>query len=196
MKLYLLRHGKTKINEKHLIQGRVNYSLSKSGINEVKEIAKLFHKEGLKFDIIYSSPLLRAYETAQIFKEEFSFNKDIIIKDELTEREFGKAEGKPITDVIFDIIENDGIEGLEKSNDLKNRAYNVFYEIASSSDNNAVIVFCHAQLIKAFLLLFTDKIRYRDHIRNASITTFTFENGKFNLIAYNEYPGESGLWKI
>ena len=72
----------------------------------------------------------------------------------------------------------------------------MFYEIASSSDNNAVIVFCHAQLIKAFLLQFTDNIRYRDHIRNASITTFTFEDGKFNLIAYNEYPGESGLWKI
>ena len=195
MKLYLVRHGKTVLNENKLIQGRGDYPLSSLGIEEVKKIAKGFSKEQLKFDIIYSSPLSRAYDTALIFKEELGFKGDIIVKNELIEREFGLAEKEPITDAIFDKVENDDIEGLEKSDNLKKRIYNVLYEIAKNSQNKTVIVFCHAQLIKAFLLLFTDKIRYRDHIRNASITTFTFENDRFNLIAYNEYPGENGLWK-
>ena len=66
MKVYLIRHGETDWNSVRKLQGQTDIRLNDYGI----ELAKLT-AEGLKdvdFDLIYSSPLIRAVETAEIIK--------------------------------------------------------------------------------------------------------------------------------
>ena len=90
MKLYIIRHGETDWNNVKRLQGRSDVPLNDYG-RELAYITAEALKE-IHFDAIYSSPLIRAYETASILKRD----RDIeIIKDErLREMCFGEYEGK------------------------------------------------------------------------------------------------------
>lgn len=91
MVLYVMRHGTTKWNEQNIIQGRSNNRLSKRGIELVKQSA--IDYKSTKFDIIYSSPLMRAIQTANIMNE---FHNIKILKDErLIETDEGVFSKKP-----------------------------------------------------------------------------------------------------
>ena len=72
-----MRHGTTVWNEKKIIQGRSNNKLSSYGKELTKERALEF--ANTNFDIIYSSPLMRTMQTANLMNK---FHKVKIIKDE------------------------------------------------------------------------------------------------------------------
>ena len=64
MRLYIVRHGETDWNRIHRVQGRTDIPLNDYGRHLARETA-----EGMKdvrIDLGYTSPLLRAKETAQI----------------------------------------------------------------------------------------------------------------------------------
>lgn len=90
MEIYIVRHGETVWNKKRLLQGSTDIELSEKGI----ELAKVTSEKiaDLHFDMIYSSPLSRAYETAKIMRGDR--NIDIIKDDRLRELSFGSNEGK------------------------------------------------------------------------------------------------------
>ena len=67
MKIYIIRHGTTCWNEKQIIQGFSNNRLSLNGKLLVEESSKK-HKN-TKFDVIFSSPLMRAMQTANIMNK-------------------------------------------------------------------------------------------------------------------------------
>lgn len=89
MKIYLIRHGVTDANKCKSLQGRTDISLNEQG----RELARIT-AEGLKdvkFDIIFTSPLKRAKETAEIIRG----NRDIplIVEEQIQEISFGEYEG-------------------------------------------------------------------------------------------------------
>ena len=63
MIIVLVRHGQTEYNKKFLVQGRSDISLNDNGRNDAFQTAKVLKNSNLEFDLIYSSPLKRAYET-------------------------------------------------------------------------------------------------------------------------------------
>jgi broad specificity phosphatase PhoE len=65
--IYFVRHGETEYNVLNLMQGHMDIPLNENGINQAK-IAREELKD-LKIDEIYSSPLIRAYKTAEIIKK-------------------------------------------------------------------------------------------------------------------------------
>ncbi len=89
MKLYLLRHGTTDWNLAHKLQGATDIPLNDIGRELARKTAQ--NLADVKFDVIYTSPLQRAYETAQILR----LDRDIpvIVDKRLTEFSFGIDEG-------------------------------------------------------------------------------------------------------
>ena len=89
MLIYFIRHGETDWNKEGRLQGRVDIPLNEAG----KKAARLT-REGLDavvFDVAFSSPLQRAYETAELVLEGRSVP---VFRDErLTEVGFGIYEG-------------------------------------------------------------------------------------------------------
>ena len=89
MKLYLIRHGETDWNIVKRLQGATDIPLNENGEALARETA-----EGLKeipFDMVLTSPLKRAYRTAEIVKG----NREIplIIEERIREICFGDYEG-------------------------------------------------------------------------------------------------------
>ena len=88
--LYIVRHGETEWNVKKIIQGNEDIPLNKKGESQAKELAKKLRH--IKFDVIFSSDLIRAKRTAEIINIE----KKLIVQTTkaLKERYFGKYQGK------------------------------------------------------------------------------------------------------
>jgi len=96
MELYIIRHGTTDWNAEARFQGSMDIELNYNG----RELAgKLGERlENTSFDIIYSSPLSRAYETACLIRGHRNIR---IVKDNaLTELSFGEKEGVPFKEWV------------------------------------------------------------------------------------------------
>jgi 2,3-bisphosphoglycerate-dependent phosphoglycerate mutase len=67
--LILLRHGNSDWNQKNLFTGWVDVRLSDQGIDEAKRAGELLAASGLKPEILYTSLLTRAIQTANLALE-------------------------------------------------------------------------------------------------------------------------------
>ncbi len=88
--LGLFRHGQTDWNINFLLQGVTDIPMNETGIEQIKLAAKAIKAED--WDVILTSPLTRAKQTAEIIASENGFS-EIIEQQLLIERSFGEAEG-------------------------------------------------------------------------------------------------------
>ncbi|MBR4085706.1 MAG: histidine phosphatase family protein [Lachnospiraceae bacterium] len=110
MKLYLIRHGVTEQNKKRCLQGRSDIELNEDGRELARKTA-----EGLKnvnFDFIFTSPLKRAFETAEIIRGER--NIPLIPREELLEISFGTYEGLCFGQEHYNIPDTDFMNFFHK----------------------------------------------------------------------------------
>jgi len=90
--VYLVRHGKTKLNDKQIIIGHLNPPLLKSSFLETKRLA--LKLKDLDFDVIFSSDLKRAIQTSKIILKYLNKKPKIVLVPELREIDYGKLSGK------------------------------------------------------------------------------------------------------
>lgn len=98
MKIYLIRHGETYWNEKRLLQGSTDIELNDYG----RELARITSEamKDVPFEIIYSSPLVRARDTAEIMRRDRQI--PIVVDERLREMNFGVLEGEYLPDMEKD----------------------------------------------------------------------------------------------
>ncbi|MBR1862297.1 MAG: histidine phosphatase family protein [Lachnospiraceae bacterium] len=89
MELYIVRHGQTVWNAEGRLQGSEDIELNENGRELAGKLGESL--EGVKFDRIYSSPLIRAYETACLIRGHR--NIPIIRDERIREISFGVMEG-------------------------------------------------------------------------------------------------------
>ena len=92
-KLHLIRHGMTDGNEKGQYIGSTDLDVTTNGIIELEDLKE----KGIypKCDLIFSSPMKRAVQTANIIFPD----KEVILKEKLREMDFGEFEGKTAQDL-------------------------------------------------------------------------------------------------
>tara|TARA_Y100001933_G_scaffold261917_1_gene317748 strand:+ start:7348 stop:8700 length:1353 start_codon:yes stop_codon:yes gene_type:complete len=98
LRLVFVRHGLSSFNEKGLIQGRTNESkLTKVGYEQAKSAGEVLNS--LNFNEIYSSPLLRAAETAKTIEKSLKNDFEIKYDKNLLEVDLEQWTGLTITDI-------------------------------------------------------------------------------------------------
>lgn len=92
MRIYIIRHGETDLNVKGVLQGWVDEPLNESG----RSLARITgeNMRDIRFDSCFSSPLVRAAETARIVLEASGNDLPLQYDDRLREISFGVAEGR------------------------------------------------------------------------------------------------------
>jgi broad specificity phosphatase PhoE len=116
--LFFARHGLSQMNVAGLLSGSTDTPLTGEGRRQARQAG--IAAKGLGIDLIVSSPLSRAHETAQTIAKEIGYPlKDIHTNQLLVERHFGELEGKPWKPDL----NLDGITDIETVDTLLERAH-------------------------------------------------------------------------
>lgn len=177
--ILLIRHGETEWNASGRFQGSKDISLAQEGIIQAK-----FLKERLQcdFDGVYTSPLSRAMETAEIICEGTSLKP--IIENEIREIEFGHWEGLTINEIRdqypkeFNFWRTDEENADLMGGDLSlrkasHRAKEAILRIANENKGKKVIIVAHGGIIKAGLIGLFDWKMTMYHKLNLGNTAIT-----------------------
>ena len=149
MTLYLVRHGKTEYNTVKRYTGNTDVPLSAEGVRQAHETALLL--KDIAFDVILSSPLLRAKTTAEIIAE-YHPSVPVVFMNGLRERSFGDWEGKEYTDRSYiDFIclpENihSAPDNGETIADFYERVNNTLNEIKAAYPEKTVLAVAHGMV--------------------------------------------------
>lgn len=170
MIIYVLRHGQTNYNLEGKFQGQVDVPLNALGIAQAKEVGKsLFN---VQFNLVFSSPLTRALQTAR-----YATNQNIIEDNRIIERSFGLLEGKKSINDYEEKTEQYHIESIEV---LRKRVHDFMDELLKkySTLSNILIVThaCVATMIESYM----NNIDYRDLEKNFKIKNGEYK--KYNVI--------------
>jgi 2,3-bisphosphoglycerate-dependent phosphoglycerate mutase len=92
--LVLVRHGQSEWNKKNLFTGWKDPELTNKGIEEAIKAGKDLKTKNIKFDIMFTSDLLRAQETGRLILEHMDQSDIPVIKNQcLNERNYGDLAG-------------------------------------------------------------------------------------------------------
>lgn len=193
MKLFLIRHGQVKWKKIGFLS-YTDLELTKKGAKEGEKIARKLKKE--KIDKIYSSPLKRCQQTAQIIGRYLGL--EVHVASQLREVNFGIFEGLSLREAeknypeIFKERQKDKwnfkIPKGESYKEAAERVLNFFKKLPDKSSQNIALV-THATIIKILLKLFSNlSLREIDQIRffPTSLTILEKKNKKFRVLKIND----------
>ena len=196
-KIYLTRHGETEWNRQCRFQGHKNSDLTDKGILAAELLAERI--EEIDLDCIISSPLMRAYYTAQIVKGRK--NIDIIKHDGLKEINLGDFEGMSYMQIkeespeILESIERDPFNNRypngENLKEFYNRVTGAFKEIIDRCRNKTVLIVAHGgtlKCIEAYIKGFKISNDWIGNVvKNCSLSYFEInDNKEFVEVFFND----------
>lgn len=157
-KITFIAHGATIHSEENRISDKENYPpINDSGEEEIERICEWLHKRGIKNDVIYTSPALRAIQSAELISK--VFKKDFQIIEHLHPRKYGIWGG-----LTFDYIEDKYPQMLEQLhenpcsycpekgesiNDFNKRVNKVIKKIIDENIGNRIIIVTHPDVIQS-----------------------------------------------
>lgn len=167
-KLYFVRHGQSETNASGHIAGSTDTPLTKLGRKQAKKAGKAAKK--LNIDLIVSSPLSRALETAQIIAKQIGYPLDQIHTNKLLmEQDYGSLEGQ-LWKPDFDL---DGFSDIETEDSLVERAHLALKWIKSFQAEHVLVV-SHGAIGRALRSVVNTDYTLHDHggLANAEIVNW------------------------
>lgn len=187
--LYLMRHGETLFNTRHIIQGWCDSPLTPRGIEQAKLTRDHIEQTGITFDHAYCSPAERAAMTLEVVtREKLPYER----MRGLREFCYGKLEG-----CSYDLFEASPYGspyecygdflvayGGETEEAVGERMAKTMTDIMEREGHQNVFVVSHGACIRRFTTLWDERnlIHVRAVTKNCSLATFSYEDGAFTLV--------------
>jgi len=193
--IFLIRHGETVWNTKKLIQGQLDSPLTDNGIRQSNLLSKRIKK--INPDIIYTSDLKRAIDTANIINQHI--NKDVIEISGVRERHWGVFQGadwpkvKKFFPTQYKYYKNDSknymIPNGESYNQVAKRTMDSLSDIIKNHENQKIVVVTHGGVISPLIRNLLS-IPYKTHrkfmISNTSITKLLYNEFGFSILSLGD----------
>lgn len=146
-KYYIIRHGEAQSNINRIISSwpETFYNpLTSKGIKQVKISAKKLEK--INFDLIFSSDLTRAKQTAEILADKI--DRKIKLDKRLREYNFGELNGTFLREFTLIYSENEKrflqkTKGGENYNEMTKRMFSFFSEINKKYFGKVILIVSH-----------------------------------------------------
>ena len=192
--LYLTRHGQTMWNLEKRLQGTQNSPLTKAGIMQAEDLRDRL--KDIDVDIIYTSPLERAYKTAEIIKG----NKEIplLVHNGLMEINFGAWEGMTLEEI-------EGVEEYkyeyskffntpskytpfkgESVSDFVHRIQHSIIDIINENRGKNILIVTHGMTLKFLMTLFKsldiDDIVSLPVMGQAALTHIEVQDNEYKIL--------------
>lgn len=161
--------------------------MNDTGFEQVKLAAKAIRKDD--WDIVLTSPLTRARQTAEILQEHHGF-AEVIEERLLIERSFGEAEGLSHDQWKQKYSNLDQIPGGESKTDLLLRSQSLLSRVSESFAGKRVLAVSHGALIRTLIAIASADELPRDGERlgNASLNIVGHSEGNWRVIDYRLDP--------
>ncbi len=99
VQLFFIRHAESEANRLDMLAGQLDYPLTEKGRNDIALIARQLHSEHT-IDMIISSPLKRAAQTAEAFANQYAL--PVQTDKRLIEQDIGIFQGKSYAELKND----------------------------------------------------------------------------------------------
>ncbi len=193
--IIFLRHGQAKNNTERVLAGRTpGIPLTEKGIDQAEKAAEFL--EEMNISAIYSSPIERAKNTAEIVGKHNSI--DVRIDDRLIELDMGKFTGVPYDEIfsshgnVFMKFYKGELEiahnGVETFADVKKRVLGIVDHVIENHPDENVVLVTHMDPIKAMLstvVSLSPENLFELIIANASLNIFREYKRKFSISGIN-----------
>ncbi len=150
MKIYLVRHGQTDSNAQK-VYNVTDEDINAAGIAQATALCPEIAQ--LTYDVVISSPLLRARHTAQIITD----NAPMLIDARIRERDLGDLTGKPLDctprEDYWDYNSTTRYGTSESVSELCSRV-GEFLDELKTKDYTAVLIVAHRGVSRAFSVCF------------------------------------------
>ncbi|HSA59549.1 MAG TPA: histidine phosphatase family protein [bacterium] len=203
LEILLIRHGQTDWNRDRRIMGRKPVPLNKAGRAEARALAKAL--KGVKIDALYTSPVLRAVETAEHLRD--GRKTAIRHAQEMAEIDYGRWIGKTFEEVIpekaFRVYHKTPRKaqapGGERMRDVYRRTIRFIETIRRRHKAGRIAVVSHADVIKTVLVHYLGMdydhlLKFR--IDNASISLLWFYKDRARVMAVNALAAPHKLFGL
>lgn len=191
--IYLVRHGETDYNNQGIMQGcGIDSSLNSKGRQQAEVLSKALQEMEFRCDYIFSSPLKRALETANIVT---SYLKQEIQTDDLLKEIYcGSIEGKRLADVEPNLLfklRNDpytAYPGGESASDVIKRG-NLFLKKLNQLDGESAIIFSHGNFTRCMsvnILEAPEEYAMRVFCDNCSLSLFGLYSNRYKMVYWNK----------
>ena len=171
--ILLIRHGQSEWNKLNLFTGFKNIELSEQGIEEANKAGQNFKNLDIKFNIVFTSELKRAQETAKIILQnldqwDFLNNQGKIISNiNLNERDYGDLTGLNKKETAEKFGEeqvhkwrrgySDQPPNGESLEDVVRRVTKYFEEVIKPAiqreENDNILIAAHGNSLRALLIV-------------------------------------------
>ena len=171
--ILLIRHGQSEWNKLNLFTGFKNIELSEQGIEEANKAGQNFKNLDIKFNVVFTSELKRAQETAKIILQnldqwDFLNNQGKIISNiNLNERDYGDLTGLNKKETAEKFGEeqvhkwrrgySDQPPNGESLEDVVRRVTKYFEEVIKpaiqSDENGNILIAAHGNSLRALLIV-------------------------------------------
>lgn len=197
--IYLTRHGQTEWNLEKRLQGWKNSPLTPLGIKQAVSLGKRL--ENVDLDVIYTSPIERAYKTSEIIRGDRDI--EIITQDGLKELNFGGWEGCTIEEVNKNVQQSAQLYNLfnnpskyipfdgETYEEIMNRINKTMDEIIEKNKDKKVLIVTHGISLKILLCYFTQEMNLEDTAKvpvmgQASLTQININEDEYEIVLKND----------
>lgn len=157
--VYFIRHGETDYNKADLFTGSTDVTLNNVGRMQAQEAAKKLRS--LHIEEIWTSPLIRAKETAEIISA--NLNLPVVTFSVMAERHFGRLEGKLKNSVDRKALPDDA----ENEVDFHQRAKEVLSLICKRNRN--ILIVSHSGIFKEISKALNNSVEAEVKIDNCEI---------------------------
>ena len=186
--IYIIRHGQTGLNHAMALQGRSDQPLNENGIAQAKAAGGWFRAHGIHFDHVWSSPLRRAVQTAELV----SGNRvPVQIDQRLIEMDYGPYEGVSLTSpppeiITFfsDLVHNPAPKGMEQLSSVVSRLGAFLEELRAGNESGNVLISAHAISMKGALEYLSPESRggyWSKNIGNCAVYQFQLADGRYSV---------------
>lgn len=199
LNVFIARHGQNTDNANGILNGHRNKPLTRLGIQQTHKLVEGINEAGLKFDHIYTSPLIRASKTAEIISKGIGGPKPIELSL-LIERDFGVMSGikqSRIEELCApDIIKTESVtyflnpNGAETFPDLLIRADKTLSYINRLHLNGNILLVTHGDIGKMLYAKYYG-LNWRD-----TLSLFHFGNSELILLSNSSAPEDVHTVKI
>jgi len=178
----LVRHGETDWNAAKRIQGRTDIPLNDTGKWQAEQTG-LYLKD-VHWDVVISSPLTRAKETAHLILKHV--HAPLVIMDDFIERDYGDAEGMSFEE-RQKLFPNKQYPNMEPLETIQNRMLEGIEKVRAAYPDQHVLIVAHGAAIHALLTTLADEHMGLQNTRlvNACLNYVECSDGKWKVLDYN-----------